>query len=132
MVIGGWTEPTGSRQRLGALLAGHWDDDKLRQAGKVDTGFDDARLRRLDAHLERLERPHPPFEPNRELPRDAHWVEPDLVAQVALTAWTRDGKLRHPCYQGLRADKPARAPAPISLRGSAGSPSRRRPAPSSA
>ena len=48
----------------------------------------------------------PPFDDGK-LPR-AHWVEPELVAQIAFTEWTRDGRLRHPRYQGLREDKPAR------------------------
>jgi bifunctional non-homologous end joining protein LigD len=107
LVIGGWTPPKGSRQRFGALLVGYWDGDKLRYAGKVGTGFDDATLQRLGDELERRERPTPPFTADK-LPSNARWAEPELVAQVAFTEWTRDGKLRHPRYQGLRDDKPAR------------------------
>jgi DNA ligase D-like protein (predicted ligase) len=106
LVIGGWTDPKGSRQRFGALLVGYWDGDRLRYAGKVGTGFDEATLDRLGDLMDSRERREPPFDGGK-LPR-AHWVKPDLVAQIAFTEWTRDGRLRHPRYQGLREDKPAR------------------------
>lgn len=111
LVIGGWTAPKGSRTRLGALLVGYWDparrDGKLRYAGKVGTGFDRQTLEMLGDELERRERSTPPFAAD-DLPRSAHWAEPELVAQIAFAEWTREGKLRHPRYQGLRYDKPAR------------------------
>jgi bifunctional non-homologous end joining protein LigD len=107
LVIGGWTSPRGSRQRLGALLVGYWQDGALRYAGKVGTGFDHAMLERLGDELERRERRSPPFTAGSGLPSRAHWAEPELVAQIAFTEWTRDGKLRHPRFQGLRTDKPA-------------------------
>jgi bifunctional non-homologous end joining protein LigD len=107
LVIGGWTAPKGSRERLGALLVGYFEGDDLRYAGKVGTGFDHATLDRLGDALERLERPDPPFSRDA-LPRAARWAEPELVAQVGFTEWTRDGRLRHPRYMGLREDKPAR------------------------
>jgi bifunctional non-homologous end joining protein LigD len=106
LVIGGWTAPKGSRARLGALLVGYWDDDELRYAGKVGTGFDRQTLEMLGDELERRERRSPPFAAD-DLPRSARWAEPELVAQIAFTEWTRDGRLRHPRYQGLRYDKPA-------------------------
>ena len=106
LVVGGWTSPKGSRKRLGALLVGYWEDSVLRYAGKVGTGFDAGTLEQLGDELERRERDTPPFKAN-DLPRAAHWAEPELVAQVAFSEWTRDGKLRHPRYQGLRYDKPA-------------------------
>jgi bifunctional non-homologous end joining protein LigD len=105
-VIGGWTAPKGTRQRLGALLVGYWDDGRLRYAGKVGTGFDQRMLALLGDELERRERDSPPFVRDG-LPRAAHWAEPELVAQIAFSEWTRDGKLRHPRFQGLRYDKPA-------------------------
>jgi bifunctional non-homologous end joining protein LigD len=107
LVIGGWTAPRGSRQRLGAILVGYWEGDKLRYAGKVGTGFDTAMLQRLGDELERRERSTPPFADDR-LPAHARWAEPELVAQIAFTEWTHDGKLRHPRFEGLRDDKPAR------------------------
>jgi bifunctional non-homologous end joining protein LigD len=107
LVIGGWTAPKGSRQRLGALLVGYWEDGKLRYAGKVGTGFGHQVLALLGDELERRERDSPPFAGDN-LPRAAHWADPELVAQVAFSEWTRDGKLRHPRFLGLRYDKPAR------------------------
>jgi bifunctional non-homologous end joining protein LigD len=107
LVVGGWTDPKGSRHRLGALLVGYWEGDRLRYAGKVGTGFDEATLERLGDELERRERRESPFLDDR-LPARAHWAEPELVAQIAFTEWTRDGRLRHPRYQGLREDKPSR------------------------
>ena len=91
----------------GALLLGYYDSDgKLRYAGKVGTGFDRRTLTSLHAALAADERPEPPFEPVRGLPRSGvHWVEPRLVAQVGFTEWTADGQLRHPRFQGLRRDK---------------------------
>jgi len=107
LVIGGWTAPKGSRKHLGALLVGYWEGSELRYAGKVGTGFDERTLEQLGGELERRERSSPPFAAH-DLPRAAHWAEPELVAQVAFSEWTRDGKLRHPRYQGLRYDKPTR------------------------
>jgi DNA ligase D-like protein (predicted ligase) len=108
LVIGGWTAPKGSRKRLGAILVGYWEDGSLRYAGKVGTGFGQEMLERLGDELERREVGSPPFRGAADLPRGARWVDPELVAQVAFTEWTRDGKLRHPRFQGLRMDKPAR------------------------
>ncbi len=106
-VIGGYTDPRGSRTGFGALLLGYYDSDgKLKYAGKVGTGFDRRTLTSLHAALAADERPEPPFEPVRGLPRSGvHWVEPGLVAQVGFTEWTADGQLRHPRFQGLRRDK---------------------------
>jgi DNA ligase D-like protein (predicted ligase) len=106
LVIGGWTDPKGSRTWFGALLVGYWEKDRLRYAGKVGTGFDGQTLERVGNELHRLEQADPPFD-ERRLPR-AHWIKPELVAEIAFTEWTRDGKLRHPRYLGLRTDKPAR------------------------
>jgi bifunctional non-homologous end joining protein LigD len=86
---------------------GYWEGSKLRYAGKVGTGFDQRTLEQLGDELEGRERGSPPFAAD-DLPRAARWAEPELVAQVAFSDWTRDGKLRHPRYQGLRYDKPAR------------------------
>jgi bifunctional non-homologous end joining protein LigD len=107
LVIGGYTAPRGSRTDLGALLLGYYADGKLRYAGKVGTGFTRATLRELAAELSRLRRDTSPFaDEMRE--RSATWVEPRLVAQVGFSEWTRDGRLRHPRFLGLRDDKPAR------------------------
>jgi bifunctional non-homologous end joining protein LigD len=106
LVIGGFTPPQGSRQRFGALLVGYYEDGELRYAGKVGTGFSERTLADLGDRLVALERPDPPLS-GPDLPRQARWVEPCLVAQIAFGEWTRDGKLRHPRYLGLREDKAA-------------------------
>jgi bifunctional non-homologous end joining protein LigD len=108
LVIGGFTAPQGSRTDFGALLVGYWADDRLRYAGKVGTGFDRATLESLGRSLRDLEREEPPFADVHPIPRGTRWVEPELVAQIAFAEWTRDGRLRHPRYLGLRDDKPAR------------------------
>ena len=106
-MIGGYTAPRGSRTDLGALLLGYHEDGRLRYAGKVGTGFTRATLRELAGRLGPLRQERSPFaDPVRE--RDATWVRPELVAQVGFTEWTRDGRLRHPRFLGLRDDKPAR------------------------
>jgi bifunctional non-homologous end joining protein LigD len=106
LVIGGYTPPKGSRTDLGALLLGYYEDGRLRYAGKVGTGFTRATLRDLAARLKPLERDDSPFADEvRE--RGAAWVEPRLVAQIGFSEWTRDGRLRHPRFLGLRDDKAA-------------------------
>jgi bifunctional non-homologous end joining protein LigD len=106
LVIGGFTAPQGSRIEFGALLVGYYDGDALRYAGKVGTGFDQALLRSLGARMRELAVPDPPFaDPVRE--RGVTWVKPELVAQIGFSEWTRDGRLRHPRFLGLRDDKPA-------------------------
>jgi len=110
MVIGGYTEPQGARTGFGALMLGVYDGGKLRYSGKVGTGFDDATLDDLYKQLVKRERDDAPFvdPPRGYEARGAHWVEPDLVAQVAFTEWSDDGALRHPSFLGLRLDKKAR------------------------
>jgi bifunctional non-homologous end joining protein LigD len=108
LVIGGWTDPEGGRTDFGALLVGYYQDGALVYAGKVGTGYDEATLRDLGARLRRLARSSSPFKRGRPPERGTHWVQPKLVAQFGFTEWTRDGKLRHPRYLGLRNDKPAR------------------------
>jgi bifunctional non-homologous end joining protein LigD len=108
LVIGGYTAPQGSRTDFGALLVGYFEDGRLSYAGKVGTGFDHATLSDLGRRLRKLERADSPFVDVHPIPRGTHWVEPELVGQIAFTEWTRDGRLRHPRFLGLRNDKPAR------------------------
>jgi DNA ligase D-like protein (predicted ligase) len=105
-VIGGFTDPQGSRTGFGALLLGYYDPGhQLVYAGKVGTGFTQRTLDSLHATLAGLEQDRPPFDRGR-LPRSGvHWVEPRLVAEVGFSEWTTDGELRHPRFQGLRDDK---------------------------
>jgi bifunctional non-homologous end joining protein LigD len=107
LVIGGFTAPKGSRTDFGALLVGYNEKGALRYAGKVGTGFDQATLRELGAQLRELEQDDSPFPPFKPVPPGTRWVTPELVAQIAFSEWTRDGRLRHPRYLGLREDKPA-------------------------
>ena len=107
LVIGGYTAPKGSREELGALLLGYFAAGELRYAGKVGTGFDRATLRDLAKRLAPLRRERAPFvDEIRE--RDVTWVQPKLVCEVGFTEWTRDGRLRHPRFLGLREDKAAK------------------------
>jgi bifunctional non-homologous end joining protein LigD len=107
LVLGGFTAPKGSRTDFGALLVGYNQNGALRYAGKVGTGFDQVTLRELGARLRELEQDASPFEPFKPIPPGTRWVRPELVAQIAFSEWTRDGRLRHPRFLGLRDDKPA-------------------------
>jgi bifunctional non-homologous end joining protein LigD len=104
-VVGGYSDPKGARVGLGALLLGYYDRRKLRFAGEVGTGFSNEVLERLHERLSRLEQREPPFNEEGLPASGVHWVRPRLVAQVAFTEWTREGKLRHPRFKGLRRDK---------------------------
>ncbi len=108
LVIGGYTAPRGSRTEFGALLVGHYDGGTLRYAGKVGTGFDHYTLRELGERMRKLEQDESPFERFKPIPPGTHWVRPELVGQIGFTEWTRDHRLRHPRFLGLRDDKPAR------------------------
>jgi bifunctional non-homologous end joining protein LigD len=108
LVIGGWTDPEGARSGFGALLVGYYEKDVLRYAGKVGTGFDVATLTRLTKELRRLGQEESPFADKVPGTRTAHWVKPELVAQIGFTEWTGAGRLRHPRFAGLREDKRAR------------------------
>ena len=105
-VIGGFTDPRGTRTGFGALLLGYYDPGhQLVYAGKVGTGFTQRTLGSLHASLAGLEQDHPPFDRGK-LPRSGvHWVQPRLVAEVGFSEWTTAGELRHPRFQGLRDDK---------------------------
>lgn len=103
-VVGGFTEPSGSRTGFGALLLGYYEHSKLRYAGKVGTGYDERTLRDLRARLDKLEQRGSPFA-ERVREKGSHWVSPEMVVEVGFSEWTGDGKLRHPRYTGLRDDK---------------------------
>ncbi|HWK88633.1 MAG TPA: DNA ligase D [Longimicrobium sp.] len=111
-VIGGFTDPKGSRGHFGALLVGvHDEHGKLAYSGKVGTGFNAEGLRELYGRMAPLEQADSPFSDygrRGRRPAGVHWVEPKLVAELAFTEWTDEGILRHPVFQGLREDKPAR------------------------
>jgi bifunctional non-homologous end joining protein LigD len=107
-VIGGFTDPAGSRLGIGALLLGVYDPaGSLLFAGKVGTGFAQKNAQVIRHRLDPLQQNECPFAtpPEGRLLRGTHWVRPALVAEVVFTEWTDDGKIRQPSFQGLRADK---------------------------
>jgi bifunctional non-homologous end joining protein LigD len=107
-VVGGFTDPRGTRVGLGALLVGYYDDDDFVFAGKLGTGFDTKLLLELRERLDALAVAERPFTKGTGLPRHAHWVRPEFVVQVGFIEWTVHGKLRHPRLLGVRSDKNAR------------------------
>ncbi|MGC9318013.1 MAG: DNA ligase D [Armatimonadota bacterium] len=102
-VIVGWTDPGGSRAGFGALLLGYHEGGELRYAGKVGTGFSEEQLRSIHRRLRELERDEPAVA-GGDLPRDAHWAEPELVAEVGYSEWLESDRLRHPRFLGIRED----------------------------
>jgi bifunctional non-homologous end joining protein LigD len=118
LVVGGFTDPQGTRVGLGALLVGFYEGADLVFAGKIGTGFDTKLLLDLRARLDAIEIPKPPFTKAVGLPRlRAHWVRPEIVVQAAFIEWTGNDKLRHPRLLGVRFDRSARdvvrAPSPV-------------------
>ncbi|HEX3719657.1 MAG TPA: non-homologous end-joining DNA ligase [Verrucomicrobiae bacterium] len=120
MVIGGYSDPEGSRTHFGSLLIGFYEGEKLKFAGKVGTGFTEAILESVHSQLKKIAVDKCPFAnlPERKNGRygknitaaemkRCHWVRPVLVCQVKYSEWTQDGKLRQPVYLGLREDKDA-------------------------
>jgi bifunctional non-homologous end joining protein LigD len=104
-VIGGYTDPAGSRSDFGALLVGYNEKGSLRYAGKVGTGYTKDTLHDLGIRLRRLETAESAFVDARPVPRGTHWTQPKLVAQIGFAEWTSDGRLRQPRFLGLRDDK---------------------------
>ena len=103
-VVGGWTEPRGSRAHFGALLLGVWENGGLEYVGHTGTGFTGAELDRLARRLQERANPRCPFRSRPPANERPHWVVPDLVVEVAFTEWTDDRRLRHPKYLGVRGD----------------------------
>ena len=121
MVIGGFTDPEGSRSHFGSLIVGYYEKSALICAGKVGTGFDSTLLKSLAEKFASISTQSCPFKnlPEKKSGRygagitlaemkRCHWLKPKLVCQVKFAEWTRDGKLRQPVFLGLRDDKPAR------------------------
>ncbi|WP_111413206.1 DNA ligase D [Billgrantia lactosivorans] len=104
-VVGGYTDPGGSRSGFGSLLMGAYGKQGLVYAGRVGTGFTSRQLEQLGATLESIEVQRSPFHGSVPDGRSVHWVRPDLVIEVEFTERTRDGRLRHPAFRGLREDR---------------------------
>ncbi len=102
-VIGGYSP--GSRNEFGALLVGVYEDEQLRYAGKVGTGYTEQAIEGLKRKLKKRERRKSPFQLNSPREKGLHWVKPDLVAEVTFANWTTDHLLRMAVFQGLREDK---------------------------
>lgn len=107
LVVGGFTAPRGSRAGLGALLVGYFEGRDFCFAGRVGTGFTRDLLLELRSRLDRLVIDRPPFTKGTNFPREAIWVRPEVVVQVAFLEWTSHGKMRHPRLLGVRLDKAA-------------------------
>jgi bifunctional non-homologous end joining protein LigD len=107
MVIGGYTEPQGSRKGIGALLCGFYKDGKLQYSGKIGSGYTEKILRDLHEKLSALETETCPFVQKPKLPGKIHWVKPELLAQIKFSEWTETNSMRHPVFLGLREDKAA-------------------------
>jgi bifunctional non-homologous end joining protein LigD len=105
VVIAGWTEPRGSREKFGALVLGVYDNGKLHYVGHVGTGFDQELLDVVYRKLKPLETTRSPFATKPPSNAPVHWVRPHLVAEVKFGEWTKDGLMRQPVFVGLRTDK---------------------------
>lgn len=109
-VIGGYTEPQGSRTGIGSLLLGvHDAQGKLHYSGNVGTGFDSKTLNSLKQKLDAITSAESPFAEKTGIGHKAHWVNPKLIAEVSFAEWTKTGRIRHAVFHGLRADKAAQA-----------------------
>jgi bifunctional non-homologous end joining protein LigD len=109
-VIGGYTDPQGTRSGFGSVLLGTYDKDgKLQYAGNVGSGFNAATLDDLKAKMDKQAADKSPFAPSRDIDKKAHWLKPVLVAEVAFGEWTHSGSIRHAVFKGLRKDKKANA-----------------------
>ena len=104
-VIGGYTDPQGSRTGFGALLIGYFEGKNLIYAGKVGTGFDEKMLETISGRLAGLGRKTSPFSSTGIEKKWVHWINPALAGEVGFTEWTSEGRLRHPRFLGLRRDK---------------------------
>ncbi len=108
VVIGGFTEPRGGRKKLGALVAGVYEDGRLTYIGHVGGGLSNQQLEDLHNRLHPLERDSSPFSGTFKTNAPVHWVEPKLLCEVQFSAWTEDGLMRQPSFVGMRDDKDPR------------------------
>ncbi|HEX3568475.1 MAG TPA: DNA ligase D [Candidatus Saccharimonadales bacterium] len=105
VVIGGYTEPRGTRQYLGALIVGVYDHGAFVYVGHSGGGIADAQRKKLRGRLAKIERKSSPFEVEPKPNAPVHWVRPELVCEMSFSEWTKEGYMRQPKYEGLRPDK---------------------------
>src|SRR5687768_15693155 len=105
VVIGGFTEPRGSREHLGSLIVGIYKNGVLQYVGHSGGGIPDKQRKLLREKLDRLERKTSPFHETPKPNGKVHWVKPELICEMSFSEWTSDGSMRHPVYEGLRPDK---------------------------
>ena len=106
-VVGGYTEPRNSREHIGAILLGYFDQGRLIYAGHTGGGFSRQGLQDMYRRLKPLERKTSPFEETPKTNEKAHWVDPKIVVEVKFSEWTADRRLRQPIFLGVRDDKDA-------------------------
>ena len=107
-VVGGYTEPRNSREHIGAILLGYFDQDRFIYAGHTGGGFTRQGLQDMYRLIKPLERKTSPFAETPKTNEKAHWVEPKVVVEVKFSEWTADRRLRQPIFLGVRDDKDAR------------------------
>ena len=107
VVIGGYTEPRNGRKYLGSLIVGVYEKGKLKYVGHSGGGIPDEQRRLLRDKLAKLERATSPFETEPKPNAPVHWVRPELVCEMSFSEWTEEGHMRHPAFEGMRADKKA-------------------------
>jgi len=105
VVIGGFTEPRGSRKFIGALVVGVYDKGELVYVGHSGGGIPDDQRKKLFERLTKMERKSSPFKVEPKPNAPVHWVRPELVCEMSFSEWTGDGSMRHPQFEGLRPDK---------------------------
>lgn len=105
VVIGGYTEPRGSRKYLGSLLVGVYDNGDFTFVGHSGGGIPDEERKRLRNILERFERKTSPFAAAPKPNAPVHWIKPEIVCEMSFSEWTNEGLMRHPEFEGLRPDK---------------------------
>lgn len=105
VVIGGFTEPRGTRKHLGSLLVGVYENGELVYTGHSGGGIPDNQRAELRKRLDKLERKSSPFSTQPKPNAPVHWVRPDIVCEMSFSEWTSDGFMRHPAFEGLRTDK---------------------------
>lgn len=109
VVIGGFTEPQGSRDKFGSLIVGIYNNNnELEYAGHVGGGFNSSLLKSVHKELSKYIQKNCPFKTKPKRNKDATWVKPKLICEVSFAEWTKDNIMRQPIFEGLREDKKAK------------------------